>query len=45
MSGFDIKGDAKFINFSKNNDIEGFIQKPVAVKKLYSLVESFIKVN
>jgi DNA-binding NtrC family response regulator len=45
MSGFDTKGDVKFINFSKNYDIEGFIQKPVAMRKLYSLVGSFIKVN
>lgn len=45
MSGFDMKFDVEFINFSKNYDIEDFIQKPIAMKNLYSLVGSFIKVN
>jgi two-component system cell cycle response regulator CpdR len=45
MSAFDMTGDVEFINYSKNSVIDGFIQKPIAMKNLHSIVNSFTTVN
>ena len=43
MSAFDMDGDVEFTNYSKNYDIDGLIQKPIAMKNLYSIVTSHIQ--
>jgi DNA-binding NtrC family response regulator len=40
MSAFDIKGDIEFTSYSRDNAIEDFIQKPLAMKNLFRIVES-----
>jgi DNA-binding NtrC family response regulator len=40
MSAFDIKGDIEFTNYSRDYAIEDFIQKPLAMKNLFRIVES-----
>jgi DNA-binding NtrC family response regulator len=45
MSAFDMTGDVEFTNYSKNYVIDGFIQKPIAMKDLRNIVNSFITVN
>jgi DNA-binding NtrC family response regulator len=42
MSAFDTNGDVEFTNNSKNYVIDGFIQKPIALKNLYSIVNTHI---
>src|SRR5919106_1457642 len=44
MSAFDMKGDSKFTKYS-NYVIDGFIQKPIAIKTLYNIVDSYMAVN
>ena len=41
MSAFDMKGDSEFTKYSKNYVIDGFIQKPIAIKtstRLYNVL-------
>ena|SRR5215475_8795132 len=45
ISAFDMKGDIRFTRHSKDYAIEGFIQKPVAMKKMYGIVESHMTEN
>jgi two-component system, cell cycle response regulator CpdR len=40
MSAFDIKGNIEFTSYSRDNAIEDFIQKPLAMKNLFRIVES-----
>jgi len=43
MSAFDTSGDTEFARYKENNAIDGFIQKPMSIQKLYSLVNSHLK--
>ena len=43
MSAFDMNDDVGFTNYLKNYVIDGFIQKPIALKNLYSIVNSHIQ--
>jgi hypothetical protein len=45
MSAFDMKGDPEFTKYSKNYVIDGFIQKPIAIKTIYNIVDSYMAVN
>ena len=45
MSAFDMAADDEFTNYSKNYVIDGFIQKPITMKDLDSIVKSYIKVK
>ena len=45
MSAYDISGDDEFTNFTKDYVIGGFIQKPVTMKELSSIVEAHFAVN
>ena len=45
MSAFDMATDDEFTNYSKNYVIDGFIQKPITMKDLDSIVKSYIKVK
>jgi DNA-binding NtrC family response regulator len=43
MSAFDTSGDTEFARYKENSVIDGFIQKPMSIEKLYSLVNSHLK--
>ena len=45
MSDFDMKSDSEFTKYSKNYVIDGFIQKPIAIKTLYNIVDSYMAIN
>jgi hypothetical protein len=45
MSAFDMNGDSEFTKYSKNYVIDGFIQKPIAIKTLYNIVDSYMAIN
>jgi DNA-binding NtrC family response regulator len=45
MSAFDMEGDSEFTKYSKNYIIDGFIQKPIAMKMLYNIVDSYMAVS
>jgi CheY-like chemotaxis protein len=45
MSAFDMKGDSEFTKYSKNYVIDGFIQKPIAIKTLYNIVDFYMAIN
>jgi DNA-binding NtrC family response regulator len=42
MSAFDITGDAEFSTYSKNYDVDGFIQKPISIKELKDIISSYM---
>jgi len=39
MSAFDVTGDIEFSAHSKKHEIDGFIQKPISIKKLNGIVD------
>jgi hypothetical protein len=41
INAFDMMGDSEFTKYSKNYVIDGFIQKPIAIKTLYNIVDSW----
>jgi DNA-binding NtrC family response regulator len=40
-----LMSDSEFTKYSKNYVIDGFIQKPIAIKTLYNIVDSYMAIN
>ena len=45
MSAFDVIGDSQFSTQSSKYEINGFIQKPISIKKLNSTINSYMMKN
>jgi CheY-like chemotaxis protein len=42
MSAFDMTSDSEFSTYSKSYEIDGFIQKPISIRKLNELIKSYM---
>ena len=42
MSAFDVVGDSEFSTHSNKYEIDGFLQKPISIKKLNSIINSYM---
>ena len=42
MSAFDVIGDSEFSTHSSEYEIDGFLQKPISIKKLNSIINSYL---
>jgi two-component system nitrogen regulation response regulator GlnG len=42
MSAFDVIGDSEFSTQSSEYKIDGFLQKPISIKKLNSIINSYM---
>ena len=42
MSAFDVIGDSEFSTHSSKYEIDGFLQKPISIKKLNSIINSYM---
>jgi DNA-binding NtrC family response regulator len=42
MSAFDVIGDSEFSTHSSKYEINGFLQKPISIKKLNSIIQSYM---
>jgi len=45
MSAFDVIGDSEFSTYSSKYEINGFLQKPISIKKLNSIIKSYMMKN
>ena len=45
MSAFDVIGDSEFSTQSSEYEIDGFLQKPISIKKLNSIINSYMMKN
>ena len=45
MSAFDVIGDSEFSTHSSKYEIDGFLQKPISIKKLNSIINSYLMKN
>ena len=45
MSAFDVIGDSEFSTHSSKYEIDGFLQKPISIKKLNSIINSYMMKN
>ena len=45
MSAFDVIGDSQFSTQSSKYEIDGFLQKPISIKKLNSIIQSYMMKN
>ena len=45
MSAFDVIGDSEFSTHSNKYEIDGFLQKPISIKKLNSIIKSYMMKN
>ena len=45
MSAFDVIGDSEFSTQSSEYEIDGFLQKPISIKKLNSIINSYLMKN
>ena len=45
MSAFDVIGDSEFSIHSSEYEIDGFLQKPISIKKLNSIIKSYMMKN
>ena len=45
MSAFDVIGDSEFSTHSSEYEIDGFLQKPISIKKLNSIIKSYMMKN
>jgi hypothetical protein len=45
MSAFDIIGDSEFSTHSSKYEIDGFLQKPISIKELNSIINSYMMKN
>jgi two-component system nitrogen regulation response regulator GlnG len=45
MSAFDVIGDSEFSKHSSEFEIDGFLQKPISIKKLNSIINSYMMKN
>ena len=45
MSAFDVVGDSEFSTHSNKYEIDGFLQKPISIKKLNSIIQSYMMKN
>jgi DNA-binding NtrC family response regulator len=45
MSAFDVLGDSEFSTQSSRYEIDGFLQKPISIKKLNSIINSYLMKN
>jgi two-component system nitrogen regulation response regulator GlnG len=45
MSAFDVIGDSQFSTQSSKYEIDGFLQKPISIKKLNSIINSYMMKN
>ena len=45
MSAFDVIGDSEFSTHSSKYEIDGFLQKPISIKKLNSIIQSYMMKN
>jgi hypothetical protein len=42
MSAFDVIGDSEFTTHASKYEIDGFLQKPISIKKLNSIIQSYM---
>ena len=42
MSAFDVIGDSEFSTQSSEYEIDGFLQKPISIKKLNAIINSYM---
>jgi hypothetical protein len=42
MSAFDVIGDSEFSTHSSKYEIDGFLQKPISIKELNSIINSYM---
>ena len=45
MSAFDVIGDSEFFTQSSEYEIDGFLQKPISIKKMNSIINSYMMKN
>ena len=45
MSAFDVIGDSEFSTHSSEYEIDGFLQKPISIEKLNSIIKSYMMKN
>ena len=45
MSAFDVIGDSEFSTQSSKYKIDGFLQKPISIKELNSIINSYMMKN
>ena len=45
MSAFDVIGDSELSTHSSKYEIDGFLQKPISIKKLNSIIQSHLMKN
>jgi DNA-binding NtrC family response regulator len=45
MSAFDVIADSEFSTLSSKFEIDGFLQKPISIKKLNSIINSYMMKN
>ena len=45
MSAFDVIGDSEFSTHSSKYEIDSFLQKPISIKKLNSIINSYMMKN